>query len=405
MTNAIALAKRIIQQFIHDPRTVVLFILAPCVALWLFSVIMGSPSYSPKLAGVDLPQTVVQVVQEQDCTLQQTDAAQASDMLANQQVDATLQMQGQTLQVTVEGADASKTSATVRVMQTALQQAIAQERQDIQQKAEDKLSTLRDNLQTLQDNLSKLQTQLGQLPNGAAIANNISIPSTEDLDASAIADQLQVSSMDVEYLHGSASWNGFSFYGPVLIGIFVFAFIFITSGMSLVTERTGGTMGRLLATPIKPWQLVLGYVLGFGLVSFIQAGIIISACIWLIGFPNEGSLAIVLLLTVSLTFVSLTLGLLVSSLARTSYQVIQLMIILVVPQILLSGVFDLSGAPVWLQGISACFPLTYGASALRNVMLRGEGIAAIAPNLLILWGFVVVFFILASVAFARRQRT
>jgi len=212
-----------------------------------------------------------------------------------------------------------------------------------------------------------------------------------------------ISNVEVSYLHGSEDWNYFDFFGPVFIGIFIFIFVFITSGMSLITERTGGTMERLLATPIKPWQLVLGFCLGFGLVSLIQAAIVLWASISLVGFPNEGNMLTVVTVTFSLALVSLTLGLLVSGLARTPLQVIQFMLVLVIPQVLLCGIFDLSQAPGWMQVLSLCFPITYGAEALRDIMLRGASLVDVAGNLAILWGFIAVFFTLATISFAKRR--
>jgi ABC-2 type transport system permease protein len=173
--------------------------------------------------------------------------------------------------------------------------------------------------------------------------------------------------------------------------------------MSLVTERTGGTMERLLATPIKPHELVCGYMLGFGIVSLVQAALVLWASITLIGFPNEGNLLFVIAVTFSMALVSLTLGLLVSGLAKTAFQVIQFMVILVVPQILLSGIFDLSQAPEWMQVLSACLPISHGAAALRDVMLRGADLSQIALDVGILWGFIVAFFVAATASFARRQ--
>jgi ABC-2 type transport system permease protein len=125
----------------------------------------------------------------------------------------------------------------------------------------------------------------------------------------------------------------------------------------------------------------------------------------LINFPNEGNFGLVIFLAFTMAMASMTLGLLVSAFARTAFQVIQFMILLVVPQILLSGIFDLSDAPKWMQILSVCFPITHGAEALRAVMLRGDGLADISLHLGIVWAFVVGFFILASLSFrARRTR-
>lgn len=92
--------------------------------------------------------------------------------------------------------------------------------------------------------------------------------------------------------------------------------------MSLLIERSGGTVHRLLVTPVKSWQIVGGYVGGFGLVALVQSTIVPWASISLIGFPNEGDIWLVIVITISLTIVSLTLRLFVSGLAKIPFQII-----------------------------------------------------------------------------------
>jgi len=342
MRNTMAQARRIWQQFSHDPRTVVMFIVAPVLVLWLFSALLGTTPADPKLGLVDVGAPIAAALDEtSDISLLTRE--DADSQLADQSIDAIVWMDGSVMKVEVEGTDASVTARTLAAIQSGLK--------------------------------------------------------------SMASGQQALPDLDVSYLHGSADWDNFDFLGPVFIGIFVFVFVFITAGMSLVTERTGGTMERLLVTPIKAWQLVAGYCLGFGAVSVVQAGIVLWASITLIGFPNEGNIALVILTTFSMAMVSMTLGLLVSGLARTAFQVIQLMILLVVPQILLSGIFDLTNAPTWMKVLSLCFPIRHGADALRGIMLRGDGLSSIGTSLGILWAFIVAFFILACVSFrVRRQR-
>jgi len=339
MRNALALAKRILQQFRHDPRTVVALVVAPVFIMWLLSIILGSPAYKPTIAAVDLPAPMVQAL-ETHADVVKLGAGEAASQLANRDVDATVALNGTTVHVTVEGTNSTHSRAAVAAVQQGLV---------------------------------------------------------------SMAAGPQTASLDVSYLHGSADWGTFNFFGPVFIGVFVFMFVFITSGMSLVTERTGGTMERLLVSPIKAWQLVAGYCLGFGVAAAIQSILVLWASTTLLKFPNAGAMWLVIVITFSMALVSMALGLLVSAVAKTAFQVIQLMILLLVPQILVSGVFDLSTAPRWMQVLSQCFPITHGANALRGVMLRGDGFSGIALDLGIVWGFFVVLFALATLSFARRQ--
>lgn len=385
MRSTLALSLRILQQFRHDPRTVVMFIVAPILVLWLFSVLLGGEAYEPKLAGVDLPPEITSVLEHQDATFESLSAGAAAEQLSNREVDAVLTLEDGMLIVKVEGTDTSRTAAVMGVVHASVQEIAVNQREHLSAELQSKLEEMSSALQRLSATL------------GTPLANE-----TGASDLGSLESRMLIQEVEVSYLHGSEDWTGFDFFGPVFIGIFIFAFVFITSSMSLITERSGGTMERLLATPIKSWQLVLGYCLGFGLVSIIQAAIVLWACISLIGFPNEGSLLLVICFTVSLALVSLTLGLLVSGLAQTPLQVIQFMLVLVIPQILLSGIFDLSQAPEWMQFLSACFPITYGAEALRSVMLRGASLAEVAPQLAILWGFILAFFALACASFRKR---
>ena len=227
---------------------------------------------------------------------------------------------------------------------------------------------------------------------------------TKDFDIDFDIDEyIAVQDVERSYLHGSDDWETFDFFGPIFIGLFIFVFTFITSGMSLVNERSAGTMMRFLATPVKSWQILGGYAIAFGLLAGAQVCVIVTAALKLIGFPNEGNVLFVVIIAVSLAIASVTFGLLVSGLATNAFQVVQLMLVFVVPQILLCGIFDLSGSPHWMQVLSQALPLTYGADAMQEVMLRGAGFESIRLDLAIIWGFTCVFFILASLGLRKKH--
>lgn len=99
----------------------------------------------------------------------------------------------------------------------------------------------------------------------------------------------------------------------------------------------------------------------------------------------------------------MALGLLVSGLATTPLQVIQLILLFVVPQILLCGLLGLSGAPDWRTALSSFMPMTYGVDALRAIVLRGANLAAVGFDLAILWGFLALFFTLAAASFRKKR--
>jgi ABC-2 type transport system permease protein len=340
---------------------------------------------------VDVPDEVYAALADQDASVTAATADEAAQLLATQEIDAIITVEDQQMQVLVEGANSSHTIATLNVARLATQELINQQREEIQ-------AEMRELLDAQATQAAQSAPPIQDAPPTQSTPPAQDAPSIESIE-----EKLMVTGVEVSYLHGAESWDTFDFIGPVFIGIFIFVFVFITSGMSLVAERTGGTLERLFTTPIKSWQIVGGYMLGYGAASLIQAAIVLWASIVRIGFPNEGNILLVFLMVFSLTFVSLSLGLLVSALAHNAFQVVQLMILFVVPQVLLSGIFDLAQAPGWLQATAAIFPLGHGAEALRNIMLRGASLGDIATNLAVLWVFIAVFFAGASLSYQRRR--
>lgn len=418
MTSTLAIVRRILTQFALDKRTLALLFVAPLVVLWLLSVILGADTVGPKIATVNLPAELQAQLEQTDARITDASADEASALLADNDVAAVLSVEdGSTLKAELEGTDSAKSAAVLAVCAEALgelrgeaaeemEAAITDKQAEVKRALEEAKSQREEARATLEGVMVSMPAE-ARTGLAAALENLFDDDVAEalsfgnfSLDAS---DYLPVEDMETAYLHGNENWRMFDFYGPVLIGIFLFAFTFITSGMSLVTERMGGTMTRFLATPVNAGQILGGYTLAFGLLACIQSAIILWVSLTFIGFPNEGNLGLVVLICVSMAMVSVALGLLVSGLATTPFQVIQLILLFVVPQILLCGLFDLSGAPDWLAALSAFMPVTYGVDALRAVMLRGADLAAVGLDLAMLWGFLALFFALAAISFRKKR--
>ncbi|MGG1686618.1 ABC transporter permease [Pseudalkalibacillus sp. NRS-1564] len=210
--------------------------------------------------------------------------------------------------------------------------------------------------------------------------------------------------LDVSYLFGSSDMTSFDHFGPVLVGFFIFFFVFLIAGVSFLRERTQGTLERVLASPIKRWELVIGYVIGFGLFTMFQSAIIALYSIYVIDLKMEGSFFYVLLVTLLLALSALTLGTLLSSFAKNELQMIQFIPLVVVPQIFFSGLFNLDTISNYLSWIGPLTPLYYGAEALRNVMIKGQGITEIWIDLLVLFVFSIGFMILNIYALKKHRR-
>lgn len=180
----------------------------------------------------------------------------------------------------------------------------------------------------------------------------------------------------------------------VLIGFFAFFFVFLVAGISFLKERTTGTLERLVATPIKRWEIVIGYVIGFGLFTTIQAILITWFSVDILGMMMNGMLINLLLVTLLLSITALTLGIFLSSFANSEFQMMQFIPLVIVPQVFFSGLFNIDTMAQWLRWLSKIMPLYYGADAMRNVMIRGKSFGDIAVDLAVLLGFSIVFMVL-----------
>lgn len=418
MTSTLAIVRRILTQFAFDKRTLALLFVAPLVVLWLLSVILGADAVGPKIATVDLPVELQVQLEQTDARISDVTASEARALIDDNDVAAVLSMaEDRMLKVELEGTDSTKSAAVLAICAEALgemrgdaaeeMESAAADKQVEAKRAADEAAKQRKEAQNALEGVmvsmpAEARAGLAEALGGLFDDDSAIALSTEGLSMD-MSDYLPVEDMETTYLHGNETWKMFDFYGPVFIGIFLFVFTFITSGMSLVTERMGGTMTRFLATPVHAGQILGGYTMAFGILACIQSAIILWVALTFIGFPNEGNLALVVFICISMAMVSVALGLLVSGLASTSFQVIQLILLFVVPQILLCGLFDLSGAPDWLAALSNFMPVTYGVDALRAVMLRGADIAAVGLDLAALWGFLALFFILAAIGFRKKR--
>lgn len=211
------------------------------------------------------------------------------------------------------------------------------------------------------------------------------------LQKSTEKNDVSIMKPEVEYLHGSKDFTMFDGLGPVLIGFFTFFFVFILSGVSFVRERLSGTLERLLSTPVRRWEIVVGYIIGFGIFAFIQSIIIVSFSVYILDLYVAGSIWLTLLTTCMLSLTALTLGTFLSAYANNEFQMIQFIPLVIVPQVFFSGLFPMESMNKWLQILGELFPLTYGADAMRQIMIRNQGFTEIALDLTVLLLFSLLF--------------
>ncbi|WP_433745554.1 ABC transporter permease [Falsibacillus pallidus] len=223
-------------------------------------------------------------------------------------------------------------------------------------------------------------------------------------DAMPVFQPKSASKLPVDYVYGSKDMGQFDSFGPVLLGFFCFFFVFLISGVSFLRERTSGTLERLLASPIKIWEMVISYVIGFGIFMIIQASLISLYAIYVLDMLMTGSFINVLIIILLLSLTALTLGILLSAFARNELQMMQFIPLVIVPQIFFSGLFNLDAISDWLSWIGPITPLYYAAQALKDVMIKGYSFTDILTPVLVLTGFSLAFILLNILALNKYRK-
>lgn len=204
------------------------------------------------------------------------------------------------------------------------------------------------------------------------------------------------------YLYGGEEFDTMDYIAPVYIALLGMFFVFLLACVALLRERSQGTIERLAGTPATRFEIVLGYMLGLGLFGLIQVAVILFFTVWVIGIHYHGNLALMLLIIAIMAVVGVNLGILASAFARTEFQVLQFIPLVIIPQILLGGTFwAISDMPAYLQPIAYFMPIYYANAALRDVMLKGWGLAEIWPNLAVLVGIGIILAILSPLMMRR----
>jgi len=189
---------------------------------------------------------------------------------------------------------------------------------------------------------------------------------------------------------------------PGLLGVVLTMTLVMVTSMGVTRERERGTMEHLLSTPVKPLEVMLGKLLPYVIVGYIQMSFILLAAKYVFGVPFHGS--IILLAFAALPFIAanLAMGLTFSSLAKNQLQAVQMSMFFFLPSILLSGfMFPFRGMPFWAQEIGSILPLTYFLRITRGIILKGNGLAEVWIDLWPIAIFMVAAILLALIRYRR----
>jgi ABC-2 type transport system permease protein len=195
----------------------------------------------------------------------------------------------------------------------------------------------------------------------------------------------------------------FDTVGLTLIGIFPFVVMFLVTSIAMLRERTTGTLERLFTTPVGRLDLLFGYGLAFGLAAALQATITTVLAVFILGLDTAGSMGLVVLIAIVTALLGVALGLLFSAFSQTEFQAVQFMPVVVVPQLLLCGLFVPREAMAgWLQTLSDVMPLTYAVEALQEVGRHADPTSTFWRDLGIVLGVVLVALALGGATLRRR---
>ncbi|GAA0243385.1 ABC transporter permease [Saccharothrix mutabilis subsp. mutabilis] len=199
------------------------------------------------------------------------------------------------------------------------------------------------------------------------------------------------------------SEQAFSRAAPALLGVFPFAIMFIVTSITTLRERLTATLERLMTLPIGKLDLLLGYALAFGLVAVVQVAVAATVSLTWLGLEVEGSVALLVLIAVLDALLGMALGLFASAFARTEFQAVQFMPAIVMPQVLLCGLFvPRDEMATVLNWISDALPLSYAVDALTRVTRSSEVDGTLVRNLLVIAGCALAALLLGAATLRRR---
>ncbi|AYC28431.1 ABC transporter permease [Paenisporosarcina cavernae] len=326
----IHLAKRVILQTLNDKRSIMMILFAPLLILTLVYFLLSDSDYIPIVA-IDTsttPAKLVEALQNEALTIESISSDEAnSPETYLQQYD----------QVDAVLTLSSPTEGTISLVEPS--------------------TKATQTLQTIQQALSKVS------------------PSAN---------------LKRTFLFGNEEQSTFDNLGYVFLALFSFFLVFIISAMALVRERTGGTLERLLMTPIKRLEVILGYIMGYGVFAIIQSVLLVVYAIYVLNLSLAGNIGWVVLTMVLLAVTAVSFGATISVFADSELQVVQMIPFTIIPQVFFSGLIPLDLIPFHLGYLAYTMPIFYGATAIKEVMVYGEGIAGI-------WGYLVGLLVYTTV--------
>lgn len=190
---------------------------------------------------------------------------------------------------------------------------------------------------------------------------------------------------------------------PGLMGVVLTMTMIMMTSIAMTRERERGTMENLLATPVRPLEVMLGKIVPYILVGYVQVAVIVAAAKFLFAVPMLGSLFLLSAVLILFIAANLAIGFTFSTLARSQMQAMQMTMFFFLPSLLLSGfMFPFRGMPGWAQSLGEIFPLTHFLRIVRGILLKGSGLVDVGPSI---WPLAAILLVVSAIALKRYQRT
>lgn len=398
------LIKRICKQVLRDKHTLALLFLAPIFVITLLNYIFPDPDDEVTIATVNVSDEVIESLEDNDMIVKQENEMDIKPYLEEGNASAVLEEKDEEWTLTILNDNPMDEGPAIQgssqaVMETNLN--------DLSDNIDDMVNNMEDMSAGVEEMMENINEMMEQLPPEAAQNMDVNMDMDIDTDVDTEIDSefdMDEDPINVEYIYGDKSYTFFEILNPILVSFFVFFFVFLIAGMSMLKERSSGTLEKLLSTPIRKSEIVFGYLFGYGIFAILQTAVIILYSVYILDMEIAGSITNMFIINILLSLVALGLGLLLSTFVSSEFQMIQFIPLVIIPQIFFSGMLNVDTMEPWLQWIAPIMPLYYAGNTMIDVVLKGFTLGEIIVPLSILVLFIVVFVTLNILGMRRYRK-
>lgn len=368
----LSIARRIFKQVLRDKRTLALILVAPLLIMTLLYFLMKNVDEDQdlKIGYSHLNKGVLEFFHESDNVkiYEYNDKNDIPSKIRKKELSAFIYEENDTIYVINDNTNPTET----KQLEVLLKQ-----------------SEMKVVFEDLKETLTEVEVNLKELKNSGM---PIEVPNFKEPKEKKISNK---------YLYGDEDTNYFDVISPILIVFFVFFFTFLISGISLLKERTSGTLEKMLSAPIHRSSVIFGYLLGYGTFAVIQTIVVVLYAIYVLKMESVGSILWIFVTAILTAILALSLGLLLSTFASSEFQMVQFIPLVVIPQIFFAGIINVDTMHWVLQWIAKIMPLYYAGNAAQEIMLKGYGPSELWFNWIILFG---IFVLLLAVNFVGMKK-